>query len=109
LSADRWIEYNRSKGTTVKIDSTTTTASTFGETRNRTTVTQPAAGPAAEVHLSDLAAQLQFSGDAPTFDASRVAEISQAIAEGRFTINAEAIADRLIASASELVGSQRRP
>ncbi len=93
----------------MKIDSTTTTASTFAETRNRTTVTQPAAGPAAEVHLSDLAAHLQFSGDAPTFDASRVAEISQAIADGRFTINAEAIADRLIASASELVGSQRRP
>ncbi len=105
--ADTWIEYNRSKGTTVKIDSTTTTASTVSETRNRTTIAQPAAGAAAEVHLSALAAQLQAPAEAPTFDAGRVAEIRQAISEGRFTINTGAIADRLIASASELVGSQR--
>ncbi|MBV5336597.1 MAG: flagellar biosynthesis anti-sigma factor FlgM, partial [Deltaproteobacteria bacterium] len=39
---------------------------------------------------------------------ARVSEIKQAIAEGRFTINAGAIADRLIASAKELVDSQRQ-
>ena len=35
-------------------------------------------------------------------------EIKQAIAEGRFEINAGAIADRLISSARELVDAQRR-
>jgi negative regulator of flagellin synthesis FlgM len=107
-SADTWIEYNRSKGTTVKIENVTTTPGSVSETRNRQPATQPAAGAAAEVHLSELAAQLQSSGDTPPFDASRVAEIKQAIAEGRFTINAEAIADRLIAAASELVGSRQQ-
>jgi flagellar biosynthesis anti-sigma factor FlgM len=35
-------------------------------------------------------------GTQASFDAGRVSEIKQAIAEGRFTINAEAIAERLI-------------
>ncbi|MEO8410063.1 MAG: flagellar biosynthesis anti-sigma factor FlgM [Propionivibrio sp.] len=60
-----------------------------------------------EVRLSALAAQLSTSGNEPVFDSARVAEIKQAISDGRFTINAGAIADRLIASAQELVSSQR--
>ena len=67
------------------------------------------AAPAADdVQLSALSAQLIGSGDEPSYDAARVAEIKQAIAGGRFTINAGAIADRLIASARELVNSQRQ-
>ena len=108
FSAVTLFENNRSKGTTVKIDSTTSTASSVTTTRQRTAVTQPANGGAAEVHLSELAAQLQAPGDATTFDANRVAEIKQAIAEGRFEIHSEAIADRVIASASELIGARRQ-
>lgn len=108
LLADRWVEYNRSKGTTVKIDRTTSSASPVSETRPRAGVAQPKTGDAAQVHLSPLAAQLQTSGDAPAFDANKVSQIRQAIAEGRFTINASAIADRLIDSASELVRSQKQ-
>lgn len=95
----------------MKIDSTTTTSSTTltSETRNRGSAGKATSGAAAEVHLSELAAQLQSSGEAPAFDPTRVAEIKQAIAEGRFTINTEAVADRLIESASELINSQRRP
>lgn len=92
----------------MKIESTSNTASTVGEARQRPAVARPAASAAAEVHLSALAAQLQGTGDPTSFDVGRVSEIKQAIAEGRFTINAEAIADRLISSASELVDSQRR-
>lgn len=96
----------------MKIDSTSTTASTTvsSDTRNRGSgsVSKPASSAATEVHLSELAAHLQSSGDAPPFDATRVSEIKQAIAEGRFTINAEAVADRLIESASELISSQRQ-
>lgn len=93
----------------MKIDSTTSSASTVSDTRVRTPSSQPEATPAAEVHLSELAAQLQSSAAPTTFDAGRVSEIKQAIAEGRFTINAEAIAERLIASASELLGSRPQP
>lgn len=97
----------------MKIDSSIKPASPpgVGEARNR-----PAARPVGsastsqtpDVQLSGLSAQLQISGDTPSFDAGRVAEIKQAIAEGRFTINAGAIADRLISSARELVNSQRQ-
>ncbi len=93
----------------MKIDSTTpTSTSAVTEMRHRTSVSQPATSAATEVHLSELAGQLQSPGEASTFDAARVSEIKQAIAEGRFTINSEAIADRLIASASELVASSRQ-
>ena len=60
-----------------------------------------------DVRLSALSTQLIASDDAQSFDAGRVAEIKQAISDGRFTINAGAIADRLIASAKELVDSQQ--
>ncbi|QKS28547.1 MAG: hypothetical protein FAZ92_00379 [Accumulibacter sp.] len=92
----------------MKIDSTSNSASALGETRNRVAIVKPATGAATEVHLSELAAQLQSPGDAGSFDSGRVAEIKQAITEGRFTINAEAIAERLITSASELVAAQQR-
>lgn len=75
-------------------------------------VRNPAAGKAAasseQVHLSGLASQLRASDDEHSFDAARVSEIKKAIAEGRFSINAEAIADRLITSAKELINSQRQ-
>jgi negative regulator of flagellin synthesis FlgM len=39
---------------------------------------------------------------------SRIAEIKAAIAAGQFRINPEAIADRLISTAQELVRAQRQ-
>jgi len=64
--------------------------------------------PDDDVQLSGLSTQLTVSDSEPVFDAGRVSEIKQAISEGRFAINADAIADRLIASAMELVDSQRK-
>ena len=61
-----------------------------------------------DVQLSALAAQLSASDDQQAFDAVRVSEIKQAISEGRFTLNTGAIAERLIASARELVDSRRQ-
>jgi negative regulator of flagellin synthesis FlgM len=61
-----------------------------------------------DVRLSELSSQLRSADDGHAFDSARVAEIKQAISDGRFTINAGAIADRLIASAKELVDSQRQ-
>lgn len=71
-----------------------------------TSKTSPA--PSDDVQLSVLSAKLTTADDEQSYDAGRVSEIKQAIAEGRFTINAGAIADRLIASARELVDSQRQ-
>lgn len=93
----------------MKIDSSTKPAGAtlIKETRGQSTVSKPgAAGD--DVRLSSLATQLVASDDQPSFDAGRVAEIKQAIADGRFSINAGAIADRLIASARELVDAQRQ-
>ncbi|GHU29927.1 hypothetical protein AGMMS50256_15810 [Betaproteobacteria bacterium] len=61
-----------------------------------------------EVQLSNLASQLLAADNEPPFDAGRVAEIKQAISEGKFSINADAIADRLIVSARELVDSRKQ-
>ena len=61
-----------------------------------------------EVQLSAASAQFGTSSDTSVFDGARVSEIKQAISEGRFSINAGAIADRLIATARELVNSQRQ-
>ncbi|WP_291994523.1 flagellar biosynthesis anti-sigma factor FlgM [Candidatus Accumulibacter sp. ACC003] len=95
----------------MKIDSSTSTASALGgsnEARSRTGASGPAAVGASEVHLSALAEQLQVSGEATSFDATRVSEIKQAIADGRFSINVDAVAERLITSASELIAAQAK-
>ena len=60
--------------------------------------------PSATVALSSTAATLLSGGARGEFDAEKVARISQAIADGSFKINAEAIADKLIANAQELLG-----
>ncbi len=60
------------------------------------------------VELSPLSAQLLSHDEEYAFDAGKVTEIKQAIAEGRFSINAGAIADRLIFSAKELINAQRQ-
>lgn len=96
----------------MKIDNTTkpVASSNVSETRGRgkaAASAQPSASDA-NVRLSGLSAQLQSSGDTPAFDAARVSQIKQAIAEGNFQINAGAIADRLISSARELINSQRQ-
>jgi negative regulator of flagellin synthesis FlgM len=70
----------------------------------------PAAGPAAStvdasatVALSSTASSLLSGGTAGEFDADKVARIGQSIADGSFKINPEAIADKLIANAQELL------
>jgi negative regulator of flagellin synthesis FlgM len=59
--------------------------------------------PVAAVRLS--AASAALTAQDPAVDMARVQEIRRAIAEGRFEINAAAIADRLISTARELLGT----
>ena len=62
-----------------------------------------------EVRLSATSAHLASAGSsgAPV-DGARIAEIKLAISEGRFQVNAEAIADGLINTARDLLRSQRK-
>ena len=63
-----------------------------------------AAAPAvgASVRLSDLSAQLVNGAAGGDFDQSRVEAIKQAIADGKLSVSAENVADRLIANALAL-------
>lgn len=58
----------------------------------------------AQIELSSTATKL-LSGvsDEGSFDVEKVSRISQAISEGKFTVNADVIADKLIANAQELL------
>ena len=66
-----------------------------------------AADPSAKVELSSAASLMNGSGTAD-FDAEKVSRISQSIADGSYKINAEVIADKLIANAQELLGKAQR-
>jgi negative regulator of flagellin synthesis FlgM len=67
----------------------------------------PKAEPSTKVELSSTAAQLSGVGTEASFDTAKVDRISQAIRDGKFKINPEAIADKLIVNAQELLG--RKP
>jgi len=59
------------------------------------------------VQLSDMSTRLnqletQFSQS--SFDVNKVGDVRSAIAEGRYQVNAGAVADKLLASAAQLVG-----
>ncbi len=57
-----------------------------------------------EVALSAAATGLNDVGTDPTFDSAKVDRIAGAIRNGTFKVNAEAIADKLIVNAEELLG-----
>jgi negative regulator of flagellin synthesis FlgM len=61
------------------------------------------ADPSAKVEISSTAVGLMTGGTSAEFDADKVARMSEAIANGTFRINADAIADKLIANAQELL------
>lgn len=101
----------------MKIDKTSNPlpAATAGEGRaaNPQKSGSPPASPRAEstsVSLGSTATQLRSMEDgmsgAPTINAAKVAEIKQAISEGHFKVNSEAIADGLIATVRELIGER---
>ncbi len=60
--------------------------------------------PSAKVALSSAASLLAAGGNDGVFDTQKVQRISNAIRDGKFEVNAEAIADKLISNARELLG-----
>jgi negative regulator of flagellin synthesis FlgM len=61
------------------------------------------ADPSAKIEISSAATSLLSGSHNADFDADKVARISQAIDNGTFKINPEAIADKLISNAKELL------
>ena len=68
----------------------------------KTAIVEKAPEASAKLALSPAAAVLVNESNAD-FDAAKVARIAQAIRDGKFQINAEAIADKLIGNAKELL------
>lgn len=106
--ADRRCKHEIFRGIAMKIEHSAKPASTQVVKESRSASAKKTASASDEVQLSSLASQLLTTESESPFDADRVAEIKLAIAEGKFSINAGAIADRLIASARELVDSQQQ-
>lgn len=72
------------------------------------TSTTSAPAPSTQVAISStakLAASAAGSDDG-SFDAAKVDRIAKAISEGKFTVNARAIADKLVANAQELLDAR---
>jgi negative regulator of flagellin synthesis FlgM len=96
----------------VKINSTIAsvgTTQTPGRTKSTAQVGQQAAA-GDQVALSSLSARLQEAtaalADTPVADAARVAEIKQAISQGRFQVNPERVADGLLESVRQMLARQ---
>lgn len=81
-----------------------TTPERMADRKTAGTPGQPAEA-SAQVALSPTLASLAGGSAADgSFDAAKVDRIAQAIRDGKFEVNAEAIADKLIANAQELLG-----
>ncbi len=66
----------------------------------------PAQEPSAKVELSAAARRIDDSN--ADFDAEKVQRVAQAIRDGTYRVDAEAIADKLIANARELIERSSR-
>lgn len=75
-----------------------------GERKTPAAPAGTAAEPSAQVELSSAATLIAKTADDGTFDARKVERIAAAIRDGKFQVNPEAIADKLIVNAEELLG-----
>jgi negative regulator of flagellin synthesis FlgM len=95
-------------------------APTVGDAKARASTTAQTAGnksaatenSGTSVHLGSTTAQLRniegSIASTPVVDTHKVAEIKQAISEGRFQVNSGVVADRLITSVRELIAASQR-
>jgi negative regulator of flagellin synthesis FlgM len=73
--------------------------------------TSAAGNSETSVHLGSTTAQLRSLEDSvastPLVDVHKVAEIKQAISQGKFQVNAGVVADRLISTVQELIAASQ--
>lgn len=71
----------------------------------------PSSSSGAKVELSSLSSRLQqmesVMANSPVVDSAKVAEVKQAISDGRFQVHAEKVADSLIQSVQQMLQAQR--
>lgn len=91
----------------MKIDTSTFKAPPLRNTNTPPKAPENNARASEAVSLSQVATPAA-SGDKPPINAGKIQEIKEAIAQGRFQINPEAIADGLLETARDLVNSQRK-
>jgi negative regulator of flagellin synthesis FlgM len=105
----------------MKIDKTSNSvpSAKVGESAARGATAKPntsganaAKADSTSVHLGTTTAQLRSMegavASAPIVDAKKVAEIKQAITEGRFQVNSGVVADKLINTVRELISAGSR-
>jgi negative regulator of flagellin synthesis FlgM len=94
-----------SRATSSKVQRTSKAA---GKTAARGASASSGSGSGTDkVELSSIAGVLAGgAAETPPVDSARIEAIKQAIREGRFVVNPEAIADKLIASVRDLVGKK---
>lgn len=97
-------------GSTGSTGSTSRASSSDKSKTQSTTASSQSSESSAMVALSSTASSLlQGVNEANAdFDAEKVGRISQALADGSFKVNAEVIADKLIANAKELLTNAQR-
>jgi negative regulator of flagellin synthesis FlgM len=94
-------------------------ATPVGESNSRNTAAKTNSSKASatdtsgtSVHLGSTSAQLRSMESAisgtPVVDAKKVAEIKQAISEGRFQVNSGVVADKLINTVQDLISASGR-
>ena len=83
-------------------------ASTARTTGSKTSATE---NSGTSVHLGTTTAQLRSMessiASSPLVDTHKVAEIKQAISEGRFQVNSGVVADKLISSVQDLIAASQ--
>jgi negative regulator of flagellin synthesis FlgM len=74
------------------------------QVRNDKAPSSNAASQSSTVNLSRTAQVLTADGAGADFDAGKVSQIKSSIEQGTYQVNHQAIADKLIANAQELLG-----
>ena len=87
-----------------------------GKSGQRAAANAATSGASSASSANSISTNIQLSGQlqnieknlskGEVFDAERVAEIKQAISEGRFTVNADKVADGLLDTVRELIRSK---
>jgi negative regulator of flagellin synthesis FlgM len=87
-----------------------------GKSGQRAVANAAPSGASGASSANSISTNIQLSGQlqnieknlskGEVFDAERVAEIKQAISEGRFTVNADKVADGLLDTVRELIRSK---